>query len=154
MKKLALISVSDKSNVTELAAELTKNGYQIIATGNTAKVLSESKITVTEISSLTGFPEVFDGRVKTLHPKVFGGILFRRDNNSDLKEALDNSIEAIDIVVVNLYPFVKTASNPNSTLEDIIENIDIGGPSLIRAAAKNYKHVSILTNPEQYDFIS
>jgi phosphoribosylaminoimidazolecarboxamide formyltransferase / IMP cyclohydrolase len=151
LKKLALISVSDKSKVVEFALGLVKNGYEIIATGNTAKQLSENKISVTEISSITGFPEIFDGRVKTIHPKIFGGILFRRDNEHDIKQALENSIEAIDIVCVNLYPFVKTASNPNSTLGDIIENIDIGGPSLVRASAKNYKFVSILTNPDQYD---
>ncbi len=151
MKKLALLSVSDKTKIVEFAEGLVKNGYQIIATGNTAKVLSENKIDVTEISSITGFPEVFDGRVKTLHPKIFGGILFRRDNNSDIKQAIESSIEAIDVVCVNLYPFVKTVANPKSTLDDIIENIDIGGPSLVRASAKNYKFVSILTNPEQYD---
>jgi phosphoribosylaminoimidazolecarboxamide formyltransferase/IMP cyclohydrolase len=151
LKKLALISVSDKTKIVEFAIGLVKNGYQIIATGNTAKVLSENKIVVSEISSITGFPEVFDGRVKTLHPKIFGGILFRRDNESDVKQAIENTVEAIDIVCVNLYPFVKTVANPKSTLEEIIENIDIGGPSLVRASAKNYKFVSILTNPEQYD---
>ncbi|HEX7358385.1 MAG TPA: bifunctional phosphoribosylaminoimidazolecarboxamide formyltransferase/IMP cyclohydrolase, partial [Ignavibacteriaceae bacterium] len=151
MKKLALISVSDKTKITEFAQSLIKNGYQIIATGNTAKLLAENNINVTEISSITGFPEIFDGRVKTLHPKIFGGILFRRDNHSDINQATINSIDAIDVVCVNLYPFVKTASNPNSSLDDIIENIDIGGPSLVRASAKNYKFVSILTNPNQYD---
>ena len=151
MKKLALISVSDKTKIVDFAKGLVKNGYQIIATGNTAKVLSENRITVTEISSLTGFPEIFDGRVKTLHPKILGGILLRRDNDSDLRQAKENSIEPIDIVCVNLYPFVKTISNPKATLDEIIENIDIGGPSLVRAAAKNYKFVSIITNPDQYD---
>ena len=142
MKKLALLSVSDKTKIVDFAKGLIKNGYHIIATGNTAKVLSENKINVTEISSITGFPEIFDGRVKTLHPKIFGGILYRRDNDSDIKQAKDNFIEAIDIVCVNLYPFVKTVSNPKSTLNEIIENIDIGGPSLVRASAKNYKFVS------------
>lgn len=151
LKKLALISVSDKTKISEFAQSLIKNGYQIIATGNTAKLLAENNINVTEISSITGFPEIFDGRVKTLHPKIFGGILFRRDNHSDINQATINSIDAIDVVCVNLYPFVKTASNPNSSLDDIIENIDIGGPSLVRASAKNYKFVSILTNPNQYD---
>lgn len=150
MKKLALISVSDKTNIVDFAKDLVNNGYDLIATGNTAKQLLHNNISVTEISTLTGFPEIFDGRVKTLHPKIFGGILFRRDNELDKKQALENSIEAIDIVCVNLYPFVKTASNPDSTLDEIIENIDIGGPSLVRAAAKNYKFVSILTNPDQY----
>lgn len=151
LKKLALLSVSDKTKIIEFAAGLLKNGYQIIATGNTAKILRENKINVSEISSITGFPEIFDGRVKTLHPKIFGGILFRRNTDSDIKQAIENSIDAIDVVCVNLYPFVRTATNPNSSLEDIIENIDIGGPSLVRAAAKNYKFVSILTNPHQYD---
>ena len=151
MKKLALISVSDKKNIAEFAKALAKRDYDIIATGNTARIISEAGIKVTEISSLTGFPEVFDGRVKTLHPKVFGGILYRRDKEEDLKEAEKNGIIPIDIVCVNLYPFVRTAENPDSTLEMIIENIDIGGPSLIRAAAKNYKFVSVLTDPAQYD---
>ncbi len=150
MKKLALISVSDKTGVIELAKELVKLDYGIIATGNTAKKLSAENIEVTEISTLTGFPEIFDGRVKTLHPKIFGGILMRRDNKTDQKQAEEKGIHSIDIVCVNLYPFVKTVANPDSTLEEIIENIDIGGPSLIRAAAKNYKFVSVLTNPEQY----
>lgn len=151
MKKLALISVSDKTKISDLAFSLIKNGYEIIATGNTAKLLKENNIGVTEISSLTGFPEIFDGRVKTLHPKIFGGILFRRDISSDIEQADKNDINPIDIVCVNLYPFVKTISKPDSTLEEIIENIDIGGPSLVRASAKNYKFVSILTNPDQYD---
>ena len=107
MKKLALLSVSDKTKILEFARGLIKNNYQIIATGNTAKVLSENKIDVTEISSITGFPEIFDGRVKTFHPKILGGILFRRDNDSDFKQATENSIDAIDIVCVNLYPFKK-----------------------------------------------
>ncbi|HQJ46733.1 MAG TPA: bifunctional phosphoribosylaminoimidazolecarboxamide formyltransferase/IMP cyclohydrolase, partial [Ignavibacteriaceae bacterium] len=151
MKKLALISVSDKTKIIDFAGDLIKNGYEIIATGNTAKLLKENNIAVKEICLLTGFPEIFGGRVKTLHPKIFGGILFRRDNDSDIKQAEQNSISPIDIVCVNLYPFVKTISNPNSTLEEIIENIDIGGPSLVRASAKNYRYVSILTNPDQYE---
>lgn len=151
MKKTALISVSDKSKIVDLANALVKEGYQILATGNTAKLLSTNKIQVTEVSSFTGFPEVFDGRVKTLHPKIFGGILFRRDFKPDIIEAVENNIEAIDIVCVNLYPFKKTVENPEATLDEIIENIDIGGPSLVRAAAKNFKYVSILTDPDQYE---
>jgi len=151
LKKLALISVSDKSKVIELATALSGLDYQVIATGNTAKILASSGIDVKEVSSLTSFPEIFDGRVKTLHPKIFGGILFRRDNEEDLIQAKNNDIIPIDIVCVNLYPFVKTAENPTSSFDDIIENIDIGGPSLIRASAKNYKYVSVLTNPCQYD---
>lgn len=151
MKKTALISVSDKSKVVEFARALVENGYQIIATGNTAKLITSNNIEVKEVSSLTGFPEIFDGRVKTLHPTIFGGILFRRENESDVTEASENNIEAIDVVCVNLYPFVQVIQNPDSTLDNIIENIDIGGPSLVRASAKNYKYVSILTNPDQYD---
>lgn len=151
MKKLALISVSDKTKVVEFAKSIVDKGYEIIATGNTAKIIQKEGIKVREISDITSFPEIFDGRVKTLHPKIFGGILFRRDNKDDRDEAEVNDIIPIDIVCVNLYPFVKTVQNPNSTLEEIIENIDIGGPSLIRASAKNYQYVSVLTNPEQYD---
>ncbi len=151
LKKSALLSVSDKTGIIELARDLVDLGYEILATGNTARKLSAEKIKVTEISTITGFPEIFDGRVKTLHPKIFGGILMRKNNEEDIKQAEKNDIHPIDIVCVNLYPFVKTAANPDATLEDIIENIDIGGPSLIRAAAKNYQFVSVLTNPAQYD---
>lgn len=151
MKKFALLSVSDKTNIIRLAQALSKHDYQIIATGKTAKVLSDSGLKVIEISSITNFPEIFGGRVKTIHPKIFGGILFRRENEHDKIEASQNSIESIDIVCVNLYPFVKVAENPDSNLETVIENIDIGGPSLIRASAKNYQSVSILTNPNQYE---
>jgi len=151
LNKLALISVSDKTNICQFAKKLVDLNYQIIATGNTARLLSSSGIEVTEISSITGFPEIFDGRVKTIHPKIFGGILFRRNNTKDISEAEKNSIVPIDIVCVNLYPFVKTSQDPNADMETLIENIDIGGPSLIRASAKNYKFVSVLTNPQQYD---
>ena len=151
MKKIALLSVSDKSKIIEFAQALIQEGYEILATGNTAKILSSNNINVNEVSSFTGSPEIFDGRVKTLHPKIFGGILLRRDLEKDLEQALTNNIEAIDVVCVNLYPFVKTIQNPSSTLGEIIENIDIGGPSLVRASAKNYKFVSILTNPDQYE---
>ena len=151
MKKLALISVSDKTNIVEFSTQLVKNNYEIIATGNTARMLKENGIEVTEVSELTSFPEVFEGRVKTLHPKIFGGILLRRDNESDKKEAEANDVIPIDIVCVNLYPFVKTVEDPKSDFERIIENIDIGGPSLIRASAKNFKFVSVLTDPLQYE---
>ena len=155
MEKTALISVSDKTDIVKLAKSLRESGYKIIATGNTAKHLTSSGIEVREISDITGFPEIFDGRVKTIHPKIFGGILMRRENPNDLKEAGENKIFPIDVVCVNLYPFIKTAQKPNATLKEIIEQIDIGGPSLIRASAKNYNNVSVLTNPEQYDnFIS
>ena len=146
-----MISVSDKNGIVEFAKELVNLDYRIIATGNTAKKLASENIEVTEISKITGFPEIFDGRVKTLHPRIFGGILMRRDRAEDQKQAEENEINSIDIVCVNLYPFVQTVANANAALEDVIENIDIGGPSLIRAAAKNYRFVSVLTDPGQYD---
>ncbi|NWF88935.1 MAG: bifunctional phosphoribosylaminoimidazolecarboxamide formyltransferase/IMP cyclohydrolase [Ignavibacteriaceae bacterium] len=153
MKKFALISVSNKHKIVDFAKALIKFNYEIIATGNTAKTLSSAGLTVKEISSITNFPEIFDGRVKTLHPKIFGGILQRRDNEKDKKEAAQNSIDPIDVVCVNLYPFIKVAENPLSSFDEVIENIDIGGPSLVRAAAKNFEHVCIITNPNQYDTI-
>ena len=150
MKKLALISVFDKSGIADFARGLKANGFDIIATGNTFKLLSENGISITEIKDLTGFPEIFHGRVKTLHPKISGGILMRTDNPSDLKEARDNDISPIEIVCVNLYPFKEVAKNPETDLATLIENIDIGGPTMIRAAAKNNKIVSVITNPQQY----
>jgi phosphoribosylaminoimidazolecarboxamide formyltransferase / IMP cyclohydrolase len=150
LKKLALISVFNKSGIIEFAKGLESSGFDIIATGNSFRLLSENGIKVTEIRELTDFPEIFNGRVKTLHPKISGGILMRRDNPSDLKEAEQNSISPIEIVCVNLYPFKEVAKNPDADLDTLIENIDIGGPTMIRAAAKNNKFVSVLTNPEQY----
>ncbi len=149
--KIALISVSDKTGIVQFAENLKSFGYQILATGNTAKLLSENGIDLINVSDFTGFPEIFDGRVKTLHPKIFGGILMRRDNVNDVKESEVNNIEQIDIVCVNLYPFKQVVDSPDSTTKDKIENIDIGGPSLIRAAAKNYESVSVLTSPSQYE---
>lgn len=155
MKRKALISVSDKTDIISLAENLIKNNFEILATGNTSKLLKENNILCTEISEYTGSPEIFSGRVKTLHPKVFGGILFRRDLGNDLSEAEQNGISPIDIVVVNLYPFPKVVNREDIDNETKIENIDIGGPSLIRAAAKNYKYISVLTSPLQYkDFIN
>ena len=151
LKKLALISVSDKSNLNRLSKGLADNDYEIIATGNTAKKIREAGVEVTEISDITGFPELFSGRVKTLHPKILGGILFRRENDSDKKEAEQNNIYPIDVVCVNLYPFIEVTKKENVDIDIAVENIDIGGPSLVRAAAKNYKYVSILTSPDQYD---
>lgn len=151
MKKLALVSVSDKRNIVEFTQQLNLLGYQILATGNTAKLLIENKIDCIEISSFTSYPEIFSGRVKTLNPKIFGGILMRRDNPIDNVEAKENQISPIDIVCVNLYPFPNVVNRDDISLEEKIENIDIGGPSLIRAAAKNYKFVSVITNPDQYD---
>lgn len=151
MEKLALISVSDKTKIIEFAKELNLLNYKILATGNTAKLLIEHKIDCIEISSFTSYPEIFSGRVKTLNPKIFGGILMRRDNPTDKIQAEENNIVPIDIICVNLYPFPKVVNRDDISLEEKIENIDIGGPSLIRAAAKNYKYVSVLTSPEQYD---
>lgn len=151
--KYALLSVSDKSGIIEFAKILTQFGYNILATGKTAQLLSENKVPNTEISDFTGFPEIFEGRVKTLHPKVFGGILMRHQEN-DINQAKENLITPIEIVCVNLYPFKETIKKENVSLEQVVENIDIGGPSLLRAAAKNYKYVSVLTSPNQYrDFI-
>lgn len=150
MKKLALISVFDKSGIVDFARALQASGFDIIATGNTFKMLSENGISVTEIKDLTGFPEIFQGRVKTLHPKISGGILMRRDTPSDLKEADENKIFPIEIVCVNLYPFKEVSKNPEAELDILIENIDIGGPTMIRAAAKNNKFVSVITDPQQY----
>ncbi len=151
MKKFALLSVSDKIKIVDLAKAIANAGYEIIATGNTARKLVENNIKIIEVKDFASFPEIFSGRVKTLQPEIFGGILMRRDNPADIEESEANNIFPIDIVCVNLYPFAKTIANKNSTLEEIIENIDIGGPSLIRAAAKNYKYVSVVTNPKQYD---
>ncbi|MCK9280124.1 MAG: bifunctional phosphoribosylaminoimidazolecarboxamide formyltransferase/IMP cyclohydrolase [Melioribacteraceae bacterium] len=150
MKKFALMSVSDKTGIVELAEALSKNNYEILATGKTAKLLLDNSVRCIEISDFTSFPEIFAGRVKTLNPKIFGGILIRRDNDNDLEQAKENDILPIDIVCVNLYPFPQIVNRTDILLEEKIENIDIGGPSLIRAASKNYKFVSILTNPSQY----
>ena len=151
--KFALLSVSDKSDIIDLSKSLIEFGYDILATGKTARLLKDNDIPHIEISVFTGFPEIFDGRVKTLHPKVFGGILMRNEEK-DLIQAEQNKISPIEIVCVNLYPFKETIKKDNVALEEVIENIDIGGPGLIRAAAKNYKYVSVLTSPNQYsDFI-
>ncbi|MBA4250611.1 MAG: bifunctional phosphoribosylaminoimidazolecarboxamide formyltransferase/inosine monophosphate cyclohydrolase [Chlorobiaceae bacterium] len=151
MKKFALISVSDKTNIIEFAKELLSNNYNLLATGKTAQLLKDNSCQCIEIENFTNFPEIFDGRVKTLNPKIFGGILLRRENQKDLIEAKNNEIEPIDIVCVNLYPFEKVSLIENISEDELIENIDIGGPSLVRAAAKNCKYVSVLTDPNQYE---
>ncbi len=151
MKKYALISVSDKTGIVDFAKKISENGYDILATGNSAKLIIENGIECTKIEDYTSFPEIFSGRVKTLQPQIFGGILMRRDNEDDQKQADENKINLIDIVCVNLYPFPNVVNRTDIDLPTKIENIDIGGPSLIRAAAKNYKFVSVLTNPNQYD---
>jgi len=149
--KYAIISVTDKSGISELSKTLVEVGYKILSTGGTAKYLRENGIECIEVSDFTGFPEMFDGRVKTLNPKIFAGILYRRDKEDDLLNAEKYSIENIDVVCVNLYPFEKVVQKSNFTREELIENIDIGGPSLIRAAAKNNRFVSVLTNNLQYN---
>jgi phosphoribosylaminoimidazolecarboxamide formyltransferase/IMP cyclohydrolase len=146
----ALLSVSDKTGIVEFASALHKLGIELISTGGTAKRLSENKIPVVEVSSLTGFPEMLDGRVKTLHPKVHGGILADRGNKKHMKAVSDAGIKTIDLVCVNLYPFQKTVES-GAKLPEIIENIDVGGPALIRAAAKNFEHVAVIVNPNRYN---
>jgi len=147
--KTALISVSDKTSLIAFADSLQKLGIKLISTGGTYKALKESGIKVQEVSDFTGFPELMDGRVKTLHPKVHAGILALRDNEKHLEQAEKNSIEFIDLVVINLYPFKETIEK-NSSFSECIENIDIGGPSMIRSAAKNHKFVGVITSPDQY----
>ena len=146
----ALISVSDKAGVVDFARELRSLGWEIIATGGTMKLLADSGVEVINISDVTGFPEICDGRVKTLHPKVHGGLLARRDDPSHLKALQENGIEFIDMVCVNLYPFRQTIAREGVTREEAIENIDIGGPSMLRSAAKNYKDVTVVCDPADY----
>ncbi|MCD8208220.1 MAG: bifunctional phosphoribosylaminoimidazolecarboxamide formyltransferase/IMP cyclohydrolase [Bacteroidales bacterium] len=149
----AIFSVSHKEGVVEFATALAELGWEIVATGGTMRLLQESGLRVTNISELTGFPEICDGRVKTLHPKVHGGILGRRDLESHREQLKENGIEYIDLVCVNLYPFSETIANPAATFEDAIENIDIGGPSMLRSAAKNWKDVTVVCRPEDYDCV-
>ena len=149
----ALISVSDKTGVIEFACELEKQGVEIISTGGTAKLLREEKIKVIEISTFTGFPEVLDGRLKTLHPKVHGGLLYLRGNKEHEAAAREHEIEAIDLVVVNLYPFQATIAKPGVKLAEAIEQIDIGGPSMLRSASKNYQSVTVVVDPADYQAV-
>jgi phosphoribosylaminoimidazolecarboxamide formyltransferase/IMP cyclohydrolase len=149
----ALLSVTDKTGVVEFARELAQIGVELISTGGTAKTLREAGIAVKDISELTGFPEMLDGRVKTLHPKVHGGILHIRGNPDHLAAVREHGIQPIDMVVVNLYAFEKTAAKPGARFEEVIENIDIGGPSMVRSAAKNFHDVAIVTAPGDYQGI-
>ncbi len=149
----ALFSVSDKTGVVEFAKELQSLGWEIIATGGTMKLLQEAGLKIINISEVTGFPEICDGRVKTLHPKVHGGLLGRRDLQSHIDQLKENGIEFIDMVCVNLYPFKQTIAKPDVTMEDAIENIDIGGPSMLRSAAKNWSAVTVVCNPDNYGLI-
>jgi phosphoribosylaminoimidazolecarboxamide formyltransferase/IMP cyclohydrolase len=150
--KRAIVSVSDKTGIADFVRELVSRGTEVISTGGTHKLLKEEGIDVTEVSDVTGFPEMLDGRVKTLHPKLHGGILAKRDDANHMKALENAEITPVDMVVVNLYPFKETVLK-NSSFGDIVENIDIGGPSLIRAAAKNYNSVAVVTDPSQYPLI-
>ena len=150
MAYYALLSVSNKSGIVDFAEGLVRAGYEIISSGGTHAVLQAEGIPVMKVSEYTGSPEILNGRVKTLHPKIHGGILAQRGNPSHDLDRGANDIGLIDIVAVNLYPFKETVAKPDVTLADAIENIDIGGPSMVRSAAKNYKDVAVLTNPNQY----
>ena len=154
MSKRALLSVSDKTGLVEFAQALAAAGYDLISTGGTAGALRAAGLTVSDISDLTGFPEMLDGRVKTLHPKVHGGLLFLRDNPEHQAQAEKHGIAPIDVVVVNLYPFEQTIAKPDVSLEHAIENIDIGGPSMLRSAAKNYRSVTVITDPADYAVVA
>jgi phosphoribosylaminoimidazolecarboxamide formyltransferase/IMP cyclohydrolase len=147
----AIISVTDKTGIVDFAKSLTRFGVQILSTGGTARALREGGIEVTDISEYTGFPEMMDGRVKTLHPKVHGGLLGLRDNPEHMRMMKEHGIQAIDMVVVNLYQFEKTVAEKGVTLEEAIENIDIGGPSMLRSSAKNFKDVTVIVDPSDYD---
>ncbi len=150
----ALLSVTDKTGLVDFARQLAAMGVELISTGGTAKLLRDAGVAVKDISDLTGFPEMLDGRVKTLHPKVHGGILHIRDNPQHSAAIAEHGIEPIDMVVVNLYAFEKTASKPGVEFHDLIENIDIGGPSMVRSAAKNFHDVAIVTSPSDYESIA
>ncbi|WP_025150169.1 bifunctional phosphoribosylaminoimidazolecarboxamide formyltransferase/IMP cyclohydrolase [Bacillus sp. H1a] len=153
MKKRALVSVSDKTGVVEFVKGLLEQGIEVISTGGTKKLLEENGLQVIGISEVTGFPEIMDGRVKTLHPNIHGGLLAVRDNETHVAQMNELGIQAIDFVVVNLYPFKETIAKPDVTFADAIENIDIGGPTMIRSAAKNHKFVSVIVDPVDYDVV-
>ena len=149
----AIISVTDKSGIAGFANSLSGLGVQILSTGGTARALREGGISVTDISDYTGFPEMMDGRVKTLHPKVHGGLLGLRDNPEHVEMMKAHGIKTIDMVVVNLYQFEKTVAKEGVTLEEAIENIDIGGPSMLRSSAKNFRHVTVIIDPADYEVV-
>src|SRR5215467_3126836 len=152
--KRALISVSDKEGLIDFARRLAAHSVELVSTGGTADALRKAGLQVRDVSNLTGFPEILGGRVKTLHPKVHGGILAIRDDHEHARQVADNHIEYIDMVVVNLYPFVQTISWSNVTVDQAIENIDIGGPSMIRSAAKNFLDVAVVTDPSDYEVVA
>ncbi|MGZ9272162.1 MAG: bifunctional phosphoribosylaminoimidazolecarboxamide formyltransferase/IMP cyclohydrolase, partial [Candidatus Binatia bacterium] len=148
----ALISVSDKQGIVEFSRALAAMGVELVSTGGTAALLRDSNIPVKDVAELTGFPEMMDGRVKTLHPKIHGGILALRDNPEHVAKMKEHGIKPIDLVVVNLYPFEATVAR-GAGFEEVVENIDIGGPSMVRAAAKNHRHVGVVVEPADYDSI-
>ena len=151
--KRALISVSDKTGILDFAKELSKFNIEIFSTGGTAKLFRENSIAVKEVSDYTGFPEMLDGRVKTLHPKIHGGLLALRDSKEHMEQLKKQDIGLIDMVIVNLYPFEQTIAKPGVSIEEVIENIDIGGPSMLRSAAKNSRSVAVVCNPCRYNTI-
>lgn len=148
--KRAVISVSDKTGIVDFAKELVSLGVEILSTGGTAKALREAGLAVKDVSEYTGFPEMLDGRVKTLHPKIHGGLLAVRNNPSHMDDIGKHGIETIDMVIVNLYPFEATIAKPDVTFEDAIENIDIGGPAMLRSSAKNFESVVVVVDPADY----
>src|SRR3954451_1836266 len=150
----ALLSVSDKTGLLPLAQALIQAGVELISTGGTAKALREAGLMVLDLSAYTGFPEMMDGRVKTLHPKIHGGLLYIRGNASHEAAARSHDIQPIDLVVVNLYPFEQTVAKPDVTLPEAIENIDIGGPSMLRSAAKNHESVTVVVDPVDYGTVA
>lgn len=151
--KRALISVSDKNGVIEFARQLVKFGFEVLSTGGTLEYLLKNGVTATSVADVTKFPEILDGRVKTLHPKIHGGLLAKKNDQNHMRQIEEHNILGIDLLCVNLYPFAETISQPNCTLNDAIENIDIGGPAMIRAASKNYQHVIVVTDPADYELI-
>ena len=152
--KRALISVSNKEGVVAFAARLHAAGVEIVSTGGTMKAIKAAGIPVLYVSDVTGFPEIMDGRVKTLNPYIHGGILAVRDNERHIAQMKEHKITGIDLVAVNLYPFKETIAKPDVTLSEAIENIDIGGPAMVRAAAKNFRFVTVITNPARYEVVA
>ena len=149
----AIISVTDKTGIVDFAESLSRFGVEILSTGGTAKALRQGGLSVTDISDYTGFPEMMDGRVKTLHPKVHGGLLGLRDNPEHVAMMKEHGIKAIDMIVVNLYQFEKTVAKQGVTLEEAVENIDIGGPSMLRSSAKNFRDVTVIVDPVDYETV-
>ncbi len=152
-KRLALLSTSDKRGLVSFAQGISALGFEIVSTGGTARALREAGVCVCDVSQITGFPEMMDGRVKTLHPKIHGGILALRDNPEHMRQMREAGIRPIDLVAVNLYPFAQTVAREGVTEEEAVEQIDIGGPCLVRAAAKNFRFVTVIVDPADYDAV-